>query len=125
MADKTIRVTPRSTAANTQYWDIRREDRAYLLQWLIRFMANMQEVCTADADLQRDYFRRRPGVYPRGRLGPNSRASMLGGIIDQLWSDRHPTSTHLDVLETLMREISDFYSEEGCEPVRFQRGLFE
>jgi hypothetical protein len=123
---RTVPVYPKNTRANTQYWDMAAEDRAYIMEWLIKFMANMCEVATREADIQRDWFRRRPGRWPKGQFGPNSDASMLGGIVDQLLKGNDPSTVHLDAIEQLMDTVSQMYSDDeaAVQSVKFDRKIF-
>lgn len=120
---RTIPIHPKSTSANTQYWSMSDQDRAWLLGHLVDFLCEASEMATHDEDLRRDLFRRRPSIYPRGQRGPNSHVSMLAGITQQLFSGRDLTSPQLDACESIMRLISQFHdASTGCEPIQWDRG---
>lgn len=121
---RAIAAYPKSTGANTQYWEIEAADRAYIFEFMVRYLANMSEVCTMDADMSRDWFRRRPGVWPKGRGGPNSDASITGGVVDQLLKGNDLTTVQLDAVERLFDSIANYYSEEGAVAIRFERKIF-
>lgn len=125
---KHIPIIPRMTSAQTQYYDLDAQDEAYIYTWLTRFLADCAELATQDAELQRDLFRRRPDVLPRGRRGSNSFASFIGGIVSaKMANPRHNLSESLlDPLEQIFEMIARQYSEEADapEPIRFKRELF-
>jgi hypothetical protein len=122
MNKKIVPAFPKNTSANTQYWELNDQDRAHLLEWMIRFLADIQEECTANADLQREYYRRRPNSFPKGRLGPNSIASMLGGIVNQLFAGRDLSTPMLDATESLFDIIVNYYDD--LEAIKFDRRLW-
>lgn len=129
---RTITILPRLTGAKTQYYDISAEDEAYIYDWLIRFLADASELATHDEDLRREWFRRRPKLYPRGRQGPNSMASMIGGMISaRIANPRHNISdAQLESLEQIFDTIRDLYYNDdvnnpGPQTIRFRRQLFE
>lgn len=125
---KHIPIIPKITRANTQYYELAADDEAYIYTWLTRFLGDCAELATQDAELQRDLFRRRPDVLPRGRRGPNSVASFIGGVIAaKMANPRHNLSESLlDPLENIFEIIARQYSEDdpAPEPIRFRRELF-
>lgn len=127
-ATRHIPIMPKITAAKTQYYEIDADDEAYIYQWLTRFLADTAEMATFDADLQRDLFRRRPDTLPRGRNGPNSIASFVGGIVAaRLVNPQHNLSESLlDPLENIFDMIANMYDQEAAAPdaIRFKRKLF-
>lgn len=125
---KTISVYPKSTAANTQYWDMDAEDEAYIYKWMYRLLADIAESATYDAELQRDWFKRRPGVYPKGHQGPNSHASILAGICSAKLKDpkKNLSTPQLDVVEQIMDVVAQYYDNDPEQPesVKFDRKIF-
>lgn len=125
---KHILATPKITAAKTQYYELDDESEAYIYTWLTRFLADCAEIATHDSELQRDLFRRRPDTFPRGRQGPNSIASFIGGIVAaKMANPKHNLSESLlDPLENVFEIIARQYAEEPNppEPIRFKRSLF-
>ena len=125
---KHIPIIPKITNAQTQYYELDAADEAYIYTWLTRFLGDCAELATADTDLQRDLFRRRPDVLPRGRRGPNSFASFIGGVIAaKMANPKHNLSESLlDPLEMIFEMIAQQYSTEADapEPIRFRRELF-
>jgi hypothetical protein len=127
---KTRRIAayPKATAADTQYWDIDSEDEAYIYRWLYRLLADITEEATFDSELQRDWFRRQPGRYPKGRRGPNSHASILAGICSAKLRDakKNLSTPQLDVVEQIMNMAAQYYSDEPDAPesVQFDRKIF-
>ena len=124
LKSRVMPVYPKSTSADTKYWDIDNTDRSYLFEFMVRYLANMAEVCTTDADIQRDFYRRRPNRWPRGRFGPNSDASIIGGIIDQLLKGHDLTTAHLDAIEQIFDTIGQMYADAGGQAIRFDRRVF-
>lgn len=116
-----IVITPKNTAANTQYWEMSAEDRAWLMVSFMEFLTDIQEIATHDDMIRQEMFRRRPSTYPRGRRGPNSHASMLGGITRTLLDGRDITTAHIDVIEALSDLVAAY---DHSEPVRFERRLW-
>ena len=125
---RTIPAYPKNTRADTQYWDIDADDEAYIYTWMYRLLADITERATYDAELQRDWFRRRPGVYPKGQNGPNSHASILAGICGAKLRDakKNLSTPQLDVVETMMDVAAQYYADETDPPtsVIFERRIF-
>lgn len=126
---KHIPIIPKLTNARTQYYELDNQDEAYIYTWLTRFLADCAELATQDPELQRDLFRRRPDVLPRGRSGPNSFAGFIGGIVAaKMANPRHNLSESLlDPLEMIFEMIARQYSESEDPPqaIRFKRELFK
>jgi len=126
---RTITVIPKATSANTQYYDMNADDEAYIYEWLIRFLAELSETATHDEELKKEWFRRRPEQFPKGKHGPNSISSMLGGIVAaKMINGRHNfTDATLDAVESLFSGMAGYYSEldRPPQPVKFRRSLFE
>ena len=125
---KNVAVYPKSTAANTQYWDMDADDEAYIYKWMYRLLADIAERATYDAELQRDWFKRRPGVYPKGQQGPNSHASILAGICSAKLKDpkKNLSTPQLDVVEQIMDVVAQYYDNDPEQPesVKFDRKIF-
>jgi hypothetical protein len=128
LKSKTITVYPKATGANTQYYDMESADEAYVYNWLYRLQSDMGELCTYDPELQRDWFKRRPSTFPKGKQGPNSYASMLGGICSAKIqnANKNLSEAQLDAVEHLFTIIADYYAGEEHPPesVRFTKKLF-
>ena len=128
IASRNIVVYPKTTGAGTQYWDMDEDDQAYIYTWLYRLMSDMQELATYDAELQREWFKRRPGLYPRGKQGPNSHASILGGICSARLRDhkKNLSTPQLDVVERMMDIVAQQYSDEELAPtsIIFEKRIF-
>lgn len=123
---RNIRIIPKITQATTQYYELDPEDQAYIHRWLCRFLADLSELATYDEALAREYFRRQPRRLPRGRHGPNSIASMIGGIVSQqIQNPRHNLSEpQLDPLEYVFDTMTPLYEEAELQPIRFQRTIY-
>jgi hypothetical protein len=125
---RTIKVFPKHTSANTQYFDMDTDDTVYIYNWLYRLLADMSEQSTYEPEFQREWFKRRLGVFPKGKNGPNSYASMLGGICSA--KIQHPnknlSAPQLDAVELFFDMIASFYADEEQPPtsVTFQKSLF-
>lgn len=130
LKSRKIAAYPKVTKADTEYWDIDPEDEAYIYQWLYRLLADMNEMGTYDTDLQREWFKRRPGVWPKGKQGPNSHASILGGICSAKLRDpkKNLSTAQLDAVETLFDVIAQQYAdvtdETPPESIVFEKKIF-
>lgn len=125
---RNIDVFPKNTSAGTQYWDMDARDEAYIYQWLYRLVSDMSEQCTIDEDLRRDWYKRRPSQFPKGKNGPNSFASMLGGICSAKIQNpnKNLSDPQLDAVETYFNIIAQYYADETDPPIaiRFVKKLF-
>lgn len=123
-----VKVYPKSTGADTQYYDMEPDDEAMLYKWMYRFLADMSEVCTHNEDIKKEWFKRRPGVFPKGKQGPNSYASIVGGICAAKLQNpnKNLSDRQLDAIELLFDMISDYYSSEPDAPksVSFRKEFF-
>lgn len=128
LRSRTIAAYPKHTSADTQYWDIDAEDEVYIYNWLYRLLADITERATYDTELQRDWFKRRPGVYPKGQNGPNSHASILAGICSAKLRDakKNLSTPQLDVVEVMMDVAAQYYDElpDAPDSVTFERKIF-
>jgi len=124
---RTIRIFPRQTAAKTTYYDMNDEDSAYLYRWLMQFLCDMTELATHDSDYQRIWMRRRPGVFPKGQMGPNSLASMIAGIAGARLNNprQNISDPQLNAIEAIFRELVPMYEELEDRPelIEFERAL--
>lgn len=124
-----IIISPKHTSANTEYWDIDSpDDEAYIYKWLYRLVCDMSEQCTYDSELQREWFRRRPGLYPKGKSGPNSHSSILGGICSAKLMDpkKNLSTPQLDAVESMFDIIASYYGNETEAPtsIGFEKRIF-
>lgn len=126
---RNIKIHPKATSASTTYYDMNKDDEGYIYQWLMRFMANIAEEATFDSEIQREFFKRRPNTFPKGKNGPNSIASMLGGIVSAKLQNpnKNLSEPQLDVVEMIFDQIEKYYANDPDAPktVRFQKSLFE
>jgi hypothetical protein len=125
---RTIEINPKATSSGCTYYDMESEDEAYIYRWMNRYLADMAEICTYEEAFKQDFFKRRPGLFPKGRNGPNSIASMLGGICSAKLQNpaKNLSDAQLDAVEYIMDQISDLYSEDEEKPksVKFVKKLF-
>lgn len=123
-----IKIIPKHTSAKTQYYELDPEDEAYLYDYMIRFLADISEVATHHPEIQQEYFKRQPKAFPKGEKGPNSFASMLGGIISaKVWNSNHNISEpQLEPIEAIFDTLADFYKElpNAPQPIKFKKSLF-
>jgi hypothetical protein len=114
-----VAITPKNTSAGTQYWDIdSADDEAYIYKWLYRLICDMSELCTHDEEMRREWFKRRPGLYPKGKSGPNSHASIIGGICSAKLTqpNKNLSTPQLDSVEAMFDIIANYYSNEEDAP---------
>ena len=122
-------ITAKNSAAGTQYWDIDSpDDETYIYKWLYRLVCDMSENCTYDSELQREWFRRRPGLYPKGKNGPNSHASIIGGICSAklMYPNKNLSTPQLDAVEEMFDIVANYYSNEENPPtsIGFEKKIF-
>ena len=95
---------------------------------MIRFLADITEIATHHPEIQQEYFKRQPKLFPKGEKGPNSFASMLGGLISaKVWNSNHNISQpQLEPIEVIFDTIVDFYKDLPNAPmkVKFKTSLF-
>ena len=123
---RTIKLLPKITAAQTQYYEMDPEDSAYIQHWLIRFLADISELATYHKEIAREYFRRQPRQLPKGRHGPNSIASMIGGIVSQTLQNpnRNLSEPQLEPLEQIFDIMQPLYEDEKLPRIRFERSIY-
>lgn len=125
---RTINCYPKQTTAKTQYYDMEPDDEAYIYKWLYRLIADMNEHATFDEEVRRDWFKRRPSILPKGENGPNSYASILGGICSAKLQNpnKNLSDAQLDAVELLFGFVSQFYSDDPEAPttVSFNKKIF-
>jgi hypothetical protein len=128
LRNRVVPAYPKHTTADTQYWDLDAEDEVYIYNWLYRLLADITERATYDVELQRDWFKRRPGTYPKGQNGPNSHASILAGICSAKLRDakKNLSTPQLDVVEQMMNVAAQYYDDLPDAPtsVTFERKIF-
>jgi len=123
---KEIQVSEKNTSATTIYYTIGRDDEAFLYEWLQMFVADMSEVITRDPDMLRELTRRRPGMFPKGKSGPNSVISFAGGMIGNKLRNpnQNLSEPQLDSLEYMFEIIARHYHDDDeARPIRFKRGI--
>lgn len=125
---RTVKIYPKASQAGTQYYDLDRSDEEYIYHWLQRLLADITEESTYDEELRRDWFRRRPQDYPKGRNGPNSHASIIAGIVSAKLANpkKNISELQLSAIEQMFVLISQFYQDDPEQPksIRFQKTLF-
>jgi hypothetical protein len=127
-AKRDIVLYPKHTSANTQYYDMDPDDEAFVYQWLMRFMADMCMEATWHPEIQKDWYKRKPTALPKSVNGPNSNASMIGGICAQKLENpnKNLSEPQLDAVESFFEIISQYYAEVENPPqaIRFVKKLF-
>jgi len=128
-AKRTIDIHPKHTNAGTQYYDMDPDDEAYIYKWLMRFQSDMGMESTWNTEVQQDWFKRRPSMYPKSVNGPNSHASILGGICSQKLENpnKNLSEPQLDAVERMFEVISQYYADlpDAPQAIRFQKKLFD
>ena len=122
---RTVTIVPKQTSAGTQYYEMSAEDEAYIYNWLTQFLCDIGFESTFDEEWKREFFRRRADSFPKSRKGPNSIASMIGGILGDKCRNpaRDLSEPQLDPIELIFDMIGQYY--EGVATVRFSKKLFE
>jgi len=129
MAQKIIRYLPKTTGAKTEYREITDEDSEFILRQLIEILAHMAEydrLRDQDSVWVRDqWWHRRTAKISKGRDGPNSPCSLVGGIIHNFMFKTPPqrdlTPHQMEDLETITAVLSQIMP--SVEALRFQIGL--
>lgn len=123
-----IKLIPKYTNATTQYYEMGPEDESYLYNWMIRFLADIAEEATHDLGIQSEFFKRLPKKFPKGTRGPNSFASMLGGIVSAKVSNANHNVSEpwLEPIEEIFETMSGYYSkiDNPPKPIKFRKSLF-
>jgi hypothetical protein len=124
MAIKIIKYTPKQTLAKTQYVEISTDDFGYITQQLIQVAARILELdTTRDEDwrlIKDQYFHRRRKDLPKGKLGENTPASFIGGLINNLvfGTQRDFTEHQINAIETIFGALNQIYDD--INSIRFQ-----
>ena len=125
---RTIKIVPKHSGAATQYYEMNVEDEAYIYDWMIKFLADITEIASHNAELMNNFFNRNRD-FPKGRNGPNSFASMLAGVISaKLHNPKHNISAPLlDPIETIFDVLVEYYKDlpNAPERIKFKPNLFE
>jgi hypothetical protein len=124
---RTIKYIPKVTSAQTQYREIDADDQIWLQTELIRWLAIMGELDMyhdADSKWVRDqWWHKRTATLPKGRLGQNTPASFVGGLLHNIMfgNQRDLTDKQMDAIQNISHIISQ--AAEGCTQVKFQIGF--
>jgi hypothetical protein len=116
------------TVARTQYVEISDEDTADIINYMIQISARINELDTQhDEDwrmIREQYFHRRRNDLPKSQYGPNSPASFIGGMINNLayGTQRDLTQRQLEGLETVTAQIAQVW--EDIPAMVFRISLF-
>lgn len=124
---RTIKYIPKVTAAHTQYREIDPEDQLWLQTELIRWLAVMSELDMChDSDskwVKDQWWHKRSATLPKGRLGQNTPASFVGGLLHNIMfgNQRDLTDKQMDAIQNISHIISQ--AAEGCTGIKFQIGF--
>jgi hypothetical protein len=127
MAVKTIKYVPKFTQARTEYREIAEEDLSWIKMELWRWLAIMAEL-----DQLRDpdsrwvldqWWHKRTQSLPKGQHGPNTPASFVGGLCQNLvfGTQRDLTNRQMEALQTISHVLSQAFNT--CTAIRFQIGF--
>lgn len=124
---RTIKYIPKNTQAQTEYREIDPEDMRWLQSELIRWMSRGNEMGQRrDEDSEyfhKQWWTRRTQTLPKGQYGPNSPASFLGGLVNNLvfGQQRDLTSKQMDSIQNISMVFGTAFA--GCSQIRFQIGF--
>ena len=114
---RTIKCYPKSTTAQTQYWEINSDDETYMYDLLTRYLADMVELATHSVH-SRDQLLTKIDQFPRGRRGLNSIGSTIGGIVSAKKQNpkKNLSTPQLDALDIIFEIIAETYSAHESPP---------
>ena len=129
MATTAIKYIPKNTAAGTQYREIDDADKASVLNSLIEILAIMSELDTQrdeDSIWVRDqWWHKRTQRLHKGKNGPNSPCSTIGGIVHNfMYKDplqRDFSDKQMEDIETITNILHNIYPQ--IPAYRFQIGF--
>lgn len=130
LKSRTIDVYPKHSSANTQYYEMDSKDEAWMYYWLHRVLSDMNEECTWDPEVCKDWHKRRPNTFPKSWNGPNSYASIIGGICRMKLQNakKNLSEPQLESVELVFQFIAQYYDSkeetEKPEAIRFLKKLF-
>jgi len=121
---KTITALPKITNAPVQYWELDPKEEQWIYEWLQKIQSVMCEAVTHDRTLRDIWFKRRPKELPHGRMGANSYASIIGGLVKSKLDnpERNLTDAQLTALETIFTVVSEWLP--GCEKIEFKKKVY-
>lgn len=129
MANNTriIKYIPKITSARTEYREIDAEDMAWLQTELIRWLATSAEI-QQRRDEDAEYFHKhwwckRTQTLPKGKNGPNSPQSFIGGLVNNLvfGTQRDLSDRQMDSIQMIALVMGQAF--EGNSQIRFQIGF--
>lgn len=127
MAVKTIKYVPKFTSAKTEYREVAEDDLSWIKMELWRWLAQMAEM-----DQRRDedaraflsqWWHKRTQSLPKGQAGPNTPASFVGGLCQNLvfGTQRDLTERQMDGLATISHVLAQVFDTDTA--MRFQIGF--
>lgn len=126
---KIIKYIPKITNAGTEYRELDPDDLMWIQTQMVRWlsqMAELDQLRDEDSVWVRDnWWHKRSNKMHKGRNGPNSPCSVVGGILQNMMFktpvQRDLTNKQMEDIEYISTVIGAAYKD--CEPFRFQIGL--
>lgn len=108
-----IKYIPKNTAAGTEYREIHEDDKADILNTLIKVLAQMTELDTQNTEdstwIRDQWWHKRNKKLHKGQNGLNSPASVIGGIVHNMMYKTPPqrdfSSKQMEDLEMIMNGL--------------------
>lgn len=128
---KIVKYIPKQTAAGTEYREIHEDDKADILNTLIRVLAQITELDTQNTDdsiwIRDQWWHKRNKKLHKGKNGLNTPASVVGGIVHNMMyktpAQRDFSDKQMEDLEMIMNGLHAVFPD--IEPYRFQIGFGE
>lgn len=124
---KRIPYTLKSTSARTQYYQLERKDKEYILVDLLRYQAFMGELSKLkDPTIKQivdTYWYNNNECLPKGKSGYNSNQSFISGLINNmLFGNQYDLSDiQIEALTLISHDISQIY--EGIDGSKYQPNM--
>jgi len=127
MATRTIKYFPKTTTAKTVYLELPEEEVAWLKTELIRWLAIMTE-----SDIVHDtqwksvlalYWNKKTQSLPKSKTGPNSPATFVAGLINNLvfGSQRDITERQMEGIRDISNSLTQL--DDTIDAIQFQIGI--
>jgi len=124
---KHIRYFPKHTQARTNYIELNEDDLAWLKTELIRWLSVMTESATSHDEEWRAvlalYWNKRTQSLPKSKVGPNSPATFIAGLVNNLvfGSQRDFSERQVEGIRDVSNNLAQI--RDDVEAVVFQIGV--
>ena len=122
-----IKYFPKTTTARTTYLELNEEDLAWLKLELMRWLSIMTESATSHDDMWREvlalYWNKKTQSLPKSKLGPNSPATFVAGLINNLifGDQRDISERQMEAIRDISNNLNQLRDE--VDSIVFQIGI--